>query len=473
MSITTNVPPLTFTATGFVAPSQAAILAGVQQDINAAFGGGLNQSLSTPQGQLASSIAAIISNAYDSFINLSNQVNPDFASGRYQDAIGEIYFLPRNPSEPTTVSCVCTGGQGVTIPAGALAKATDGNIYTCTDGGTIGNTGSITLTFACNALGPIACPATTLNKIYQSITGWDTINNPDDGVIGANVESRQQYEQRRRASVALNANNINEAVLGTVLNVANVLDAYVIDNPLGTTQTIGGVTLAAHSIYIAAVGGTDADVAKAIWNKKSPGCDMNGNTTVVVTGDAALYSPPLPTWNITFERPPGLPILFSVIILNNSQVPADAVSQVQNAIINAFAGGDGGQRATIGSTIFSLRYAPPVIALGTWAQIVSLQVGSSNNPSASFTGSIAGNTLTVSATASGAVAIGQTISDAGGVVLPGTVITAGSGTSWTVSVSQTVGSEAMFGSLANRNDVVVNVNQVPTINAANISVTLQ
>lgn len=60
---------------------------------------------------------------------------------------------------------------------------------------------------------------------------------------------------------------------------------------------------------------------------------------------------------------------------------------------------------------------------------------------ASITGSIAATTLTVSAVASGAVAIGQAVTGAG--VTAGTYITAGSGTSWTVSASQTIASETL------------------------------
>ena len=44
---------------GFVIPSTSAILAGVQEDYNAAFGGDLNSALDTPQGQLISSETAI------------------------------------------------------------------------------------------------------------------------------------------------------------------------------------------------------------------------------------------------------------------------------------------------------------------------------------------------------------------------------------------------------------------------------
>lgn len=62
---------------------------------------------------------------------------------------------------------------------------------------------------------------------------------------------------------------------------------------------------------------------------------------------------------------------------------------------------------------------------------------------ASFTGSIAGTTLTVSSV-TGAVAIGQLVNGTG--IASQTIITAGSGSTWTVSVSQTVASEAMTSS---------------------------
>lgn len=57
-----------------------------------------------------------------------------------------------------------------------------------------------------------------------------------------------------------------------------------------------------------------------------------------------------------------------------------------------------------------------------------------------FTGAIAGTALTVSGV-SGTIAIGQTLYGAG--VSAGTTITGGSGTSWTVSPSQTVSAESM------------------------------
>ena len=62
-------------------------------------------------------------------------------------------------------------------------------------------------------------------------------------------------------------------------------------------------------------------------------------------------------------------------------------------------------------------------------------------PYASFTGSIAGTTLTATNPVTGTIAVGQTITGTG--VTAGTTITAGAGTSWTVNNSQTVASTAM------------------------------
>ena len=62
------------------------------------------------------------------------------------------------------------------------------------------------------------------------------------------------------------------------------------------------------------------------------------------------------------------------------------------------------------------------------------------NPYATFTGVISGTTLTVSGV-SGNIAIGQNV--LGANVQPGTQITAGSGSSWTVTPSQTVASTSM------------------------------
>lgn len=472
MAVTTNVPGLVFTANGWQAPTEQDILTGVQADINDAFGGNVNPSLTSPQGQLATSMTAVIANVNSQVINLFNMFDPAYAYGRAQDALARLYFLSRLPAQPTTVDLLCTGGEGTVIPAGAVAKATDGLLYTCTDGGTIDAGGTVTLAFACNTYGPIACPANTLNKIFRAIPGWDSCTNPADGVLGRDTESRAQFEERRAASVAKNAVGSLNAVQGAVLDVANVLDAYVTENVTGAPVTIRGVSVAAKSLYVSASGGDDNDVAQAIWSKKAPGCNYNGSTTVPVVDTAGVYSPPLPTYNVSFVRPTPLPVLFAVVLQNNVQIPSNYVALVQSAIMLAFAGADGGSRARIGSTILASRYYAAVSSLGSWAQVLSILIGSTNAADASFTGTIAGTTLTFPS-ATGVVAIGQTVLDVSGTaaVPAGTKITAGAGLSWTLNKSLTVSARAMKAETPLATFVDVNADQVPTINADNITVT--
>lgn len=474
---TTNVPPPQWTNTGFLIPSAAEVLAGVTEDINEAFGGGLNPALDTPQGQLATSETAVIDEVNATFLKFTNQVDPAFATGRMQDAIARIYFIERNPSQPTVVLALCNGLQGVSIPTGSLALAADGNQYLCTEDGVIGADGTVTLPFECTVVGPIPCPADSLNQIYRAIPGWDSVNNPDDGVLGNNVESRAAFEARRAASVALNSQGSLPSVLGAVLAVPNVIDAYITENDSNDVQTIGGVSLYPNSLYVAVVGGTADDVAMAIWTRKAPGCAYNGNTTVTVYDKSPSYVPPYPAYRVSFEIPDPLAILFAVDIVNSHLVPADAATQIQNAIVTAFAGGDGGPRAKIGTKLFASRFYAPVAALGAWAQIISIEVGSDNDPAAVITGAIVGTTLTVSAVASGTLAVGQVLSDTTGALTVGTTITAlGSGTggtgTYTVSNNANVPSEDMMAAIPDRNDVSVDIDQVPTISPNDIIVTL-
>ena len=85
---------------------------------------------------------------------------------------------------------------------------------------------------------------------------------------------------------------------------------------------------------------------------------------------------------------------------------------------------------------------PGVFTAGTDITATGL---SSKTDSASFTGSISGTTLTVSGV-TGTIAIGQAVVGSG--VLSGTYIVSGSGSTWTVSTSQTVASSPLKTSYA-------------------------
>lgn len=372
----TAVPQLQFTESGLIVPTSAAVLDGEITDINDAFGGGVNPSLETPQGQLASSIAASINDKNAAIAYLVNQVDPLYSSGKFQDGIGRIYFLDRKPALPTVVQCTVIGIFGTVIPVGALARDTSGNNYVCSGEVTIGISGQVEAEFSNVLTGPMPCPENTLTIVGQAIPGWDAISNDAAGVLGANVESRAEFENRRKNSVALNAHGTPPSIYANVFAVDGVIDAYVIDNPLSTVVLTGSTDypVAAHSIYVAVVGGDDTDVASAIWNKKDAGCDYNGNTEVTIR-DESGYSYPQPSYQVKFERPSTLPILFAVRIVNKAGLPANTDDLIKQAIIARFNGVDGSLRERIGSTILSSRYYAPV-SLVPEIELIDILVGS-------------------------------------------------------------------------------------------------
>lgn len=375
MTNTTNVPQVQFTLEGLVVPTEPDVLAGVQADYNAAFGGNLNPALNTPQGQLATSTTAVVSNANSTFAEFVNQVDPDTADGFMQDAIARIYFLTRVPGTPTAVQCTCSGLFGTVIPVGAQAQDTSGNIYLCQEQGTIGAGGTVSLPFACTVNGPTACPSGTLTVIYQAIPGWDSITNPADGVEGANVESRQQFEYRRQQSVALNSVGSLPSIYAAVFNVPGVIDCYVTDNDTGSTVNTGSTSfpIPARTLYVAATGGAAQDIGNAIWKNKNIGAGYCGNTTVTVT-DPSGYSLPLPSYSVSFEIPAATPVNFAVQIQSSTSLPSNIVSLVQQAIIASFTGADGSVRARIGSQILASKYYAPVSLIGPEVSILSILI---------------------------------------------------------------------------------------------------
>ena len=131
----------------------------------------------------------------------------------------------------------------------------------------------------------------------------------------------------------------------------------------------------------------------------------------------------------------------------------------------------------IGQKVYASSYYSGIASLGSWAEIISVTIGSANSANAVFTGGISGPTLTVSAVASGTIAAGQALTDATQVIAAGTTILAqltgtagGAGTS-PVSPAQSVGSVTIYGIVPTSLIQTVYIDQSPVVYPANVSVT--
>lgn len=365
--MSSHVPPVRFTPQGLQIPTETEVLNGVLADFNDAFGGGLNLNLETPQGQLASSLAAVIADKNDLIAELVNQVHPDYADGIMQDAVAKIYFLERKPATDSTVDCEFTGLPGTQIPQGFIVQDADGNNWTLQQplgipaGGTV--TGRLAFSGSLNA------PAHSVNRIYRSLVGLDRADNPRAAVPGRPQESRAEFAERRRRSVAVNAQGTVQAVYANVFALDGVRDVYVADNPKGQSVQLGAGrhTLKPHSIYVAAVGGSDKEIAETILRYAGSGCDFNGNTEITVYDEN--YSEPKPAYQVAFMRPAELPVYFRIKVERGAALGFQTA--LKQAVINAFNNG----QARIGATLYAIGYVQPLVQAVPEVRILDVEIG--------------------------------------------------------------------------------------------------
>ena len=376
---TTNVPAVTFSTAGVSLPNETDILAGVMADIDAAFGGGMNSDITTPQGQLAQSLAALIGNSNNAVGWLANNVDPDVASGRMQDAIGRIYYLDRNPGAGTVVTATCRGRSNTVIPTGSLAQDANGYLYASTHAATIARNGQVNIQFQCQTIGPIACPAGNLSRIYRNIDGWESITNEAAGTEGSYTESRSAFELRRKESVAINSRSTTHAIRAQLLSTTGVVDAYVWDNIEGATVEHGAskYPIPAGYQYICVAGGNAADIAKAIFQKRNAGIPMVGDTEYTVEDEQ--YLEPRPKYTLKWVTAKPKPVYFKIKIAKNNRIPGNAEELIRTAVVDAFYGTDGTSRARIGARILPGKFYGPVSNIDSSIEVQSITLGFDNH----------------------------------------------------------------------------------------------
>lgn len=371
-----NVPALQITPEGVITPDSATIRNGVLADENIAFGGDLDIATpSTPQAYLADQLTSNILNSNAAVAYYVSQVDPATAEGRMQDGIARIYFLDRKGATASVVQAQCTGQPGSIQPIALLAEDDSGNLWQSDGAFTFPDSGVITVQFSCVNTGPIQLGIGALTRIAQASPGWDAITNLTAAAIGSNVESRAEFEIRRRLSVEKNAHGTPGAIRSAVFEVDGVIDVFVYDNFTNSTILYGATNypIPAHSIYVGVVGGAAEDIAKAIQIKKDAGCGMTGNT--VVNLPDTDYSYPQPVYAYQFNIPDSLPVKFLITIANSSSLPANIVQLATQATIDTLSGANGAQRARMGGEIFASSYYGPISALSSAVQIIGIKVG--------------------------------------------------------------------------------------------------
>jgi uncharacterized phage protein gp47/JayE len=329
--------------TGVILPDTADLLAAVQAEYRAVFGDDLSVDSETPQGTLIASETQARADVLRMLAELANQVNPDVSGGRFLDSLCALLGLERNAATRTFVPSVIVTGQPQTVVrAGTRARTEAGFIFQSVNSVQLDNLGAGVVDFAAVDLGATPCPANTLTTIVDAVLGLETITNTTAGVVGTDEQSDESLRSLRRATLARQGISVSEAITSALYDPAvGVRSLQFRENVTNAAAVIDGINLVAHSVWVCAHGGADADVALALLSNKTAGADWNGAVTVDVVDE---YSGQ--TYAVAFDRASPVPFLVRITARRGSYT-GNVADAVRNSVMDYVDGEIPGERGFV------------------------------------------------------------------------------------------------------------------------------
>lgn len=143
--------------------------------------------------------------------------------------------------------------------------------------------------------GPKVALANTLTSIVTPVAGWEASWNPLDADLGTNEETDPALKARRANSLANPGSGTVDAIRAAILEVAGVTAAFVLDN---RTSVVDANGLPPRSFRAIVLGGTTANIARAIWDHTGSGIYIDGSTVITTVTDDQGYQQV-----VRFDRP--------------------------------------------------------------------------------------------------------------------------------------------------------------------------
>lgn len=293
---------------------------------------------STPDGLKLASDSEVFGALDETLQQAYNSKDPNKAVGIDLDVIGSLTGAKRSQGTPSVASITMTGVPGTFVPAGTRVESTaNGSRWALDQSYTLDGTGMAVANFTCIAVGPTEAPTGTITRIVDTVGGLTSVNNPTPATPGTDVENDSAFRVKRATAVGRPGNNQVDSMYGELYAVEGVRRVKVYENDTNATDTNG---LPPHSLAILADGGSDTDIALAIYTKKNPGVALyQTGTPVTVTVVSPIY--PSNTKEIKFGRPLYVDMVIDVVLKDDGNLPSIEVLEpmIQDAFVE-FAGGD-------------------------------------------------------------------------------------------------------------------------------------
>lgn len=366
-------------STGFSKKTRDDIIAEVVAALHANINPNLNTESTSVLGQIIGVLADQVSEDWDVLEDVYLSQYPDSAADASLDGIGSITGATRLPATASTVDLIATGddatalaiGRQARVPSGGIFETTAAatinlatawapttyydvgdivrndspeNIYICAIAGTSAGSGGPTgegtaivdgsatwrfvgdgegyTTVATEATetGPTVGLAYQVTEIVTAVSGWDSVNNLADATVGTDIETDAAFRVRRENLLTVSGKGTVDTIRAKLLLVDGVTEAFVFENTTDVTDSNG---VPPHAIECVVLGGTDADIAQAIFDDKPAGIATYGGdiTEVVVDSQGTSHT-------INASRADPVEMFLDITVVTDGNYAADGDTQV-------------------------------------------------------------------------------------------------------------------------------------------------
>lgn len=241
-------------------------------------------------------IATVAEKIYDAFQMAEQVYNnraPNTAIGTGLDSVVKINGIKRKSATYSECKVKVMGLGGTEILEG-IAVDKSGIKWNLPRSVIIPESGEVEIIAKCSIPGPVVSNPGDINSIFNPIYGWNSVYNEQNGSVGSYVEDDSLLRVRQSKSTAQASLTMLEGTVGSVAQLTGVTRSKVYENDTNVVDEKG---LPPHSITAVVEGGSNNDIARAIWKHKGVGCFTNGDVTIEIVDSKKQKTP------IRFFRP--------------------------------------------------------------------------------------------------------------------------------------------------------------------------
>jgi uncharacterized phage protein gp47/JayE len=309
---------------GFNRPNLAVILNDAEEDFKETDSFGPDFSFANDKAfkEFYSAFGRKISTMWELAEQLYNN-NPATADGNSLFSLGSFISITRKQASKSKGIVTFTGAQGTQIPMGFQVSTVDGIVFITDTGGTIPQSGTINIDVTSVEAGiNNNVNANLITRIISPLPGLVSVNNSAATAGGENQETEPEFRKRYFDTLEEGSGANVDGIAGTLRRVEGVTDAIVKEN--ATNATVNGVP--SNSIYAIVQGGSNNNIAQAIFNKKAGGIESYGTTSVAIKDSQGADH------TIKFSRPTEVDIYAKLTLTKGTSYPNGADDIIKNAI---------------------------------------------------------------------------------------------------------------------------------------------